>query len=221
MTFPEQLTILRKQKGLSQEALAAQLGVSRQAVSKWETGEAQPDLGNLMALADALDTCIDNLCGRASTTAAEPAQPAAAPKQKHPFLFLASAVLAIILLIPAVLGWINYLAPAAPVEPPKPFTVGASFVMDSESSSLICRITPSLYDPACTYRLLFVDEHDQETGLEATYSDGVLVCSLPAAGRCSYPLVSITAVNSGGSSTTLVARNLEVTNTLVSWSHAE
>ena len=40
----EQILKKRKEAGLSQEALAEQLGVSRQAVSKWEVGEANPDI---------------------------------------------------------------------------------------------------------------------------------------------------------------------------------
>ncbi len=50
MKFGERLSVLRKQKALSQESLAEQLGVSRQAVSKWETGEAFPELSKLDAL---------------------------------------------------------------------------------------------------------------------------------------------------------------------------
>lgn len=38
MTFAENLKMLRKQAGMSQEQLAEKLGVSRQAVTKWETG---------------------------------------------------------------------------------------------------------------------------------------------------------------------------------------
>ena len=43
MTFGEKLTRLRKREGLSQEALAERLGVSRQAVSRWEQNTALPD----------------------------------------------------------------------------------------------------------------------------------------------------------------------------------
>ena len=43
MKLPEKILYCRKRAGLSQEALAERLGVSRQAVSKWETGEALPE----------------------------------------------------------------------------------------------------------------------------------------------------------------------------------
>ena len=52
---------LRKQKGLSQEELAEKLGVSRQAVSKWERSEASPDTDNLIALAKIYDLSLDEL----------------------------------------------------------------------------------------------------------------------------------------------------------------
>ena len=51
MTFGEKLTGLRKREELSQEALAEQLGVSRQAVSRWEQGAALPDAAKLLPCA--------------------------------------------------------------------------------------------------------------------------------------------------------------------------
>ena len=57
----ERLAKLRKKAGLSQEQLAEELGVSRQAVSRWETGEAAPDTENLIALADIFNVSIDEL----------------------------------------------------------------------------------------------------------------------------------------------------------------
>lgn len=50
MTFKENLQTLRKLNRLSQEKLAQKVGVSRQSVSKWETGEAYPEMANILAL---------------------------------------------------------------------------------------------------------------------------------------------------------------------------
>lgn len=51
----------RKQLGLSQEELAKQLGVTRQAVSKWESGSALPSVDNIVELAQALSVTVDEL----------------------------------------------------------------------------------------------------------------------------------------------------------------
>lgn len=55
------LNTLRKQRGYSQEEVAEKIGVSRQAVAKWESGETVPDLENTMALAGLYGVSIDNL----------------------------------------------------------------------------------------------------------------------------------------------------------------
>ena len=57
----ERLAARRKQAGLSQEALAEKLGVSRQAVSKWERSESSPDTDNLIALAKLYGVSLDEL----------------------------------------------------------------------------------------------------------------------------------------------------------------
>ena len=57
----EKLRQLRRKKGLSQEAVAKELGISRQAVSKWETDIAQPDLDNLKKICEILDISADEL----------------------------------------------------------------------------------------------------------------------------------------------------------------
>lgn len=55
---------LRKENNYSQEVLADKIGVSRQAVSKWERNEASPDIQNIQLLADIFDISIDELVGR-------------------------------------------------------------------------------------------------------------------------------------------------------------
>ena len=53
----------RKQAGLSQEELAEKIGVSRQAVSKWERSEASPDTDNLVTLAELYGVSLDEMLG--------------------------------------------------------------------------------------------------------------------------------------------------------------
>ncbi|MFA9413891.1 MULTISPECIES: helix-turn-helix domain-containing protein [unclassified Streptococcus] len=59
--FSEQLKQARKAKNLSQEDLGNQLFLSRQSISKWEKGDATPDLDNLVKLASILDLSLDEL----------------------------------------------------------------------------------------------------------------------------------------------------------------
>lgn len=63
MNLCENLQRLRRQAGLSQEALAEKLGVSRQAVSKWESGAAVPELDKLTELAHIFHIRLDELLG--------------------------------------------------------------------------------------------------------------------------------------------------------------
>jgi len=65
MTLGERLQNLRKENMLSQEKLAELVGVSRQAVSKWETGLSNPDTENLIKLAGIFRISIDEFTGRA------------------------------------------------------------------------------------------------------------------------------------------------------------
>ena len=57
----KRITTLRKNRNLSQEALAEQVGVSRQAISKWERDEALPDIYNLTTLAEIFGLTLDEL----------------------------------------------------------------------------------------------------------------------------------------------------------------
>lgn len=61
MKFEEKLIQLRKSKGISQEELADNLGVSRQAISRWELGQTMPDAPNLVKLGELFNVSIDYL----------------------------------------------------------------------------------------------------------------------------------------------------------------
>lgn len=64
MDIGHRILMLRKQQNITQEKLAAEMGVSIAAVSKWETGNSLPDIVMLCALADYFRVTTDELLGR-------------------------------------------------------------------------------------------------------------------------------------------------------------
>ena len=73
MTLGQNIQTARKAKGMSQETLAEKIGVSRQALGKWEKDTALPGLDNLQALAAELGTGMDALLGAQAESPAAPA----------------------------------------------------------------------------------------------------------------------------------------------------
>lgn len=61
MNFSEKLLELRKDKNMSQEKLAASLNLTRQAISKWESGQNFPDIENLILLSELFNVTVDEL----------------------------------------------------------------------------------------------------------------------------------------------------------------
>ena len=61
MNMADRIQNLRKTKGISQEELAEALGVSRQAVSKWESGQSSPDLDKIVQLSEYFEVSTDHL----------------------------------------------------------------------------------------------------------------------------------------------------------------
>ncbi|MBR0486018.1 MAG: helix-turn-helix domain-containing protein [Oscillospiraceae bacterium] len=79
--FSNNLITLRKLKKLSQEELAEKAGVSRQTLSKWETGESLPDIEKAKILADFLEVSLDDLLSYNNQKQGLPIP----PKGKHAF----------------------------------------------------------------------------------------------------------------------------------------
>lgn len=108
MDFKERIFQARKAKGFSQEDLAELMGVSRQAVSKWETGEAMPDVDKLIALCDALELNMEYLAlGKTPAPTA--------PATKKPLLWVGVSLLSLVFFgVGFLLGF--RAAPQAPIE---------------------------------------------------------------------------------------------------------
>lgn len=73
------LKLFRKKYGYTQEQVAERIGVSRQAVAKWEKGEALPDIENILALADIYEVTVDSLVRNVSAYSGDP------PEKQHMF----------------------------------------------------------------------------------------------------------------------------------------
>lgn len=81
MTFGEKLQKLRQKAGMSQDALAERLDVSRQAVSRWERDETMPETDKVVALADLFGVTTDYLLRQSAEEPQEAEATAAAPRK--------------------------------------------------------------------------------------------------------------------------------------------
>ena len=73
MKLNEKIVYCRKKCGMSQDDLAAKMGVSRQAVSKWETGDSEPEISKLRLMSQVFDVTADWLLSEEQPKDPEPA----------------------------------------------------------------------------------------------------------------------------------------------------
>ena len=83
MPLHENIAQLRKAAGLSQEQLAEHVGVSRQSISKWETGQSAPELDKLLALSRAFGVSTDTLLGNTAFDKADSDTPSSPPMESY------------------------------------------------------------------------------------------------------------------------------------------
>lgn len=140
MTLGQRIAQYRKAAGLSQETLGEQVGVSRQAVSKWETGAAAPDMENLIALARIFGVSLAELTETPPET--QPVRPGPRRARRPLWLFL-GCLLALVLITMGIYVWSN------------------RNVVPSEEAVA----DPSLF-PATDFALLWTDSNGYEEFLE-------------------------------------------------------
>lgn len=102
MNLAERIQRLRKSRGISQEELADQLGVSRQAVSKWESEQSAPDVEKIILLSDFFHVTTDYLL-----KGIEPVPEKTAEKRDARIFSLSGSVLNFIGLVAAVMLWVE------------------------------------------------------------------------------------------------------------------
>lgn len=127
MNLADRIQYLRKQKGISQEELAEKMLISRQAVSKWESGQSAPDLEKIVLLSDYFEVTTDYLLKGVEpqveerivekiVTVEKPVNESEKPKWKEAdamIFTVAGTAINIIGLITAIMVWIEVQRPYA------------------------------------------------------------------------------------------------------------
>jgi transcriptional regulator with XRE-family HTH domain len=211
MEFKTHLVQARKAHGLSQEQLAAQVGVSRQAVSKWETGDTLPDLPKLLILAEVLNISIDALCGREIPTDLPTSEKNKAPKKPRLRKPLAVLLCILLMLSGSFFAGMQFGGASKPTEfpvPPLPETVSFTGVFFSVGEGgLLYQFVPSIAGEAYSYQITFNGYDSASHTFDAPYRGGICTDTIALSESDSY---SVTLVVSNGqdSRAALVASNL-------------
>ncbi len=206
MQFFERLYEFRKKSGMTQEGLASALGVSRQAVSKWETGESMPDTENLIRIADALGVSLDALAGRERI---EEAAPIAEVKREK------KIPRAIIILSFILVGAICFLAGAlifgggktasAPLLPDEIKTDGLK--ISYFDGKLVCTFTANVsVDGEVTLKCL-ADDVSSRSG-KAVYSNGIYTSEVNVKKWWHYDMLVFTVKDERGEKSTILAKDI-------------
>ena len=220
MTFSEILVRERKRMNLSQEALAGLINVSRQAVSKWETGDAMPDLPKLLALADALGISLDALCGRESPSSASATPPAAAPRKAAGWL-TAACILLCALFAGSLILLFSLSAPSAitsPLSTMEEFSVSGLNFHGNSSAQVAYQFTPSITGEGLTYQITFTNSEGKSTTIDAPCSGGLCAGLADLYGWQGYT-VTISVTDGVLRRNLAVARNLTFSQGSASWTH--
>lgn len=172
--FSENLRILRKQKGMSQETLAQQFNVVRQTISKWEKGLSVPDADMLTQIAEFFEVSVSELLGSkieeeknfneiATQLALLNEQLASKSRRRHKVFKAVIISIAVIILIPIITGIIGMTgAILFRIQPQKSETL--------TSVEMVC----TLNDEEYIYNITYNDQYQiVESGGDAWISDHV------------------------------------------------
>lgn len=241
MSFQENLIRARKARGMTQEELAARLSISRQAVSKWETGESLPDLYKLAALADELGVSTDELCGRepaalcgevpATAFAGDAAEREAfaeeirrIAKQNRSL----RCVVGILVLICGVLTMLsgyrslqNSKAPSNEITTPAPLpdtiTVTGLTVSREVGNVVVFRFVPSISGEGYEWSASCAPDDNGLTSVEMTTDGGICTVRLLNVSQYDGVTLSATVTNGTESRSICLATDIRVGENSISW----
>lgn len=214
MNFGENLLKYRKMKGFTQEVMADKLQISRQSVSKWENGEAIPDLYKIIKISEILDVSIDELCGQNNLRkdGTEPAYDSASilpfkveKTQKNYWLLIVSCILTL------VVGYFFGMSIGSSTYRTLKEVDVSSTTFDVERWKLHCEFVPSVFQENFNYTVYMYDSEGNEKKAEVKWKNGIAQATLPIEEGYLYKVILV--VNDGAKSKNIVlAERLSVTS---------
>lgn len=220
MTFSENLSRIRKSHGFSQEELASRISVSRQAVSKWENGDAMPDLNNLLLLSQALDVTLEELCkGEAPTEQVPSPAPA---KAKKPWGLIVLCIVLALMLLPSLVLLFSMSAKTQQSESSYAQALAEEFSVTGvnfhglSKGRVSYQFVPSLSGEEFSYRIAFTDADGNTSTYPALCTDGVCTGTVEPRGLSGYT-VTVTVSCKDYSKHIAIAQNLTFTEGHASW----
>lgn len=118
MTLGQRIQQLRKEHNLSQEYVGAILGVSRQAVSKWENDQTLPDTANLLAMAELFQVSTDELIGKKESSEEVPEEVSSAVPKSDSRISRTGRITGIMLMVFLLFPLLHFAFPDTPSAPP-------------------------------------------------------------------------------------------------------
>lgn len=185
MTLGQRIQALRKEHDLSQEGLGEKLGVSRQAISRWEMDGAVPEVDKLIAMGKLFGVSVDHLLGVEAPAAEEnaAAQAASGTANIRRWIALLAALLCLSLMFTGVLAWrLSQLEqqgqPSAALvptlDPTAPLVATANFSYDHyhDTFDLTCNVTAAQAIPDLTVTLQVTEKSGRNEVQEMSHKGG-------------------------------------------------
>ncbi|MBQ1262691.1 MAG: helix-turn-helix transcriptional regulator [Oscillospiraceae bacterium] len=216
MDFNRRLTETRRAMGLTQAELAEKLSTTPIAIERWENGETQPDLNDLILLSQALNVSTDHLCGKKNSIAVE------GGRKSFSKLSIAKCVIAIIAAIAIFAGGfiigadIKLKKEKATVTLPETVTVsGIGF--SSKNDKLHYQFMPSVTGKGYKYKITFRDYLDTEYTYDVPMSNSGCFGTADDLEAKFIDVVTVTISATNENRVIMIAKNLQFTSGNVSW----
>lgn len=202
--------------GLTQAELAERLSTTPIAIERWENGETEPDLNDLVLLSNALSVSTDHLCGKKNTLAV------ASEKRNFSKLSIAKYIIAIVAAIAIFAGGfiigadIKLKKEEATVIMPETVTI-SNINFSSKNDELHYQFMPSVTGKGYKYKITFRDYLDNEYTYEVPMSNSGCFGTAEDLEAKFIDVVTVTVSATNENRVIMIAKNLQFTSGNVSW----